>query len=89
MSYVDTVRTHLTHHLPDQDPALIDLYTLLALTRGAHVTGADVHNAWALWRSRNWPSHPDLVPFEQLDADAQARDEPFAVAIRQAVEVAP
>lgn len=88
MSYVDTVRAHLAAYLPDQGPALLDLYALLALTRGAHVTGADVHNAWALWRSRSRADHPDLVPFEQLAADVQALDEPFAAAIRQAVEAA-
>lgn len=81
-TYVDDIRGRLAARLPGEDPALLDLCTLLALVRGADVTLADVHDAWALWRSRSNPTHPALVPFDQLKPAVQAMDEPYANAIR-------
>jgi hypothetical protein len=73
--------------LPDGDTSyLFLLYALLALVKGTGVTAADVHNAWAVWMEQQEPDHPSIRPFEELDAETQASDEPFAKAIRTAAE---
>ena len=65
---------------------LFRLYALLALVKGTGVTAADVHNAWAIWMEQQDPDHRSIRPFEELDAETQASDEPFAKAIRAAAE---
>jgi len=73
--------------LPDGDTCLLfRLYALLALVKGAGVTAADVHNAWAIWMEQRDPDHRSIRPFEELDAEIQASDEPFAKAIRATAE---
>lgn len=62
--------------------ALFRIYALLARSKGATVTAADVHDAWAVWALQAKPDHPAVVPFEELTAETQAKDEPFARAIR-------
>jgi hypothetical protein len=84
VTYIDTARTALEARCPGQDPAILDLYLLLALIKGAEVTLRDVHDAWAVWRSRSRPGHPSIVPFEQLTPDVQDLDRPFADAIASA-----
>lgn len=84
MSYVDHIREQIAAREPDLDPALLDLYTLLALTTGANTSMENVHDAWALWRSRTQPDHPSLVPFEELSEETQELDRPYAEAIAQA-----
>jgi len=65
---------------------LFRLYALLALVKGADVTAADVHNAWAIWMEQQDPHHRSIRPFEELDTETQAADQPFAMAIRAAAE---
>lgn len=84
MTYIDQVTTALAKELPGQDPALLRLYALLALTKGRDTTLEDVHDAWALYRGTTNPDHPDLVPFNELDEATQELDRPFAEAIRRA-----
>jgi hypothetical protein len=73
--------------LPDGDTGfLFRLYALLALVKGTDVTAADVHNAWAVWMEQQDPDHRSIKPFEELSAETQASDEPFAKAIRAAAE---
>jgi hypothetical protein len=68
--------------LPDGDTrTLFPLYALLALVKGTGVTAADVHNAWVVWMEQQDPDHRSIRPFEELDAETQASDEPFAKAI--------
>ncbi len=55
---------------------------MLALAKGRAVETADVHNAWAAWMQERDPAHRSLKPFEELDPETQASDEPFAEAIR-------
>lgn len=71
---------------PDKSltPALQQLYTLLALTKGELTTLADVHDAWAVARAIERPDHPDLVPFLQLSAKVADYDRPFLLAIHDA-----
>lgn len=69
--------------LPDGDTLpLFRLYAVLVLAKGEHVTRADVHNAWVAWMAGQDGDHDSLVPFKSLDADTQAEDSPYVVAIR-------
>ncbi len=92
MTYLDELAAEIEqrvpqHLLPDGDTrALFRLYALLALVKGADVTAADVHNAWAVWMEQQAPDHRSIKPFKELDAETQASDEPFAEAIRAAAE---
>jgi len=88
MSYVDTlaeeVRSKIPKDLlPDGDTIpLFRLYALLALTKGAEVTAADVHDAWAVWMSSTDPQHPALRPFTELSPEKRQEDQVFVDAIR-------
>lgn len=65
--------------------ALFRIYALLGRAKGEHVTARDVHDAWAAWALQAKPDHPAIVPFEQLPPETQAKDEPYAEAIRAVV----
>lgn len=90
MSYVDRIARLVEEHLhPSDRPGehgedLYRLYALLVLCRGASTSLEDVHDAWSVWMSGWKPTHPSLVPFEQLSPEKQAADEPFRQAILQA-----
>jgi hypothetical protein len=60
---------------------LLDLYTLLALTRGGEVTSQEVHDAWAVATARTDPDHRSLVPFDELAPDVQVLDDQYRDAI--------
>lgn len=81
MSYIDVARERLAHELPGLDKPLMDLYTLLVLVKGQDVTLRDVHDAWAVWRSRTDPEHRSLVPFKELSEEVQELDRKYADAI--------
>ena len=69
MAYIGTTFEILRAKLgpdPRVNPGLLGLYALLVHTTGIDTTRENVHDAWALWRRRTVPDHPDLVPFEQL-----------------------
>lgn len=69
--------------LPEQDTRdLFRIYAVLLLAKGADVTAADVHNAWAAWILQTNPVHDAIVPFAELDQDLAADDIPFVEAIR-------
>jgi hypothetical protein len=84
VTYIAAARAALAARIPDLDPALLDLYTLLALVKGPAVSPVDVHDAWAIWCSRSRPDHPSLIPYPQLSPAVQALDQPFADAITAA-----
>lgn len=84
MNYVQTARGALAASLPDCDGDLLDLYTLLALTRGAETTLKDVHDAWAIWRDASNPLHKSLVPFDHLTVEVQELDRKYMEAIHAA-----
>lgn len=70
--------------IPEGDAdSLFLLYAVLALAVGEKVRARDVHDAWAAWMSQQDPAHQSIKPFEELDEETQAQDEPFAEAIRR------
>lgn len=84
MTYIHTARQALTTHVPATNSKQFDLYLLLTLVKGAHVTLQNVHDAWAIAEHHTNPNHPSLVPFNQLTPDLQTLDQPYANAITAA-----
>lgn len=89
MSYLDELAAAVKGAVPDnvEIPAdshdLFVLYAVLVRTCGERTTARDVHDAWSAWMGAKDPSHPSLVPFEDLPADVQSEDAPFVRAIRK------
>lgn len=70
--------------MPEGDTdSLFLAYAVLALAVGEKVRAKDVHDAWAAWMSQQDPAHESIEPFDSLDEETQAQDEPFAEAIRK------
>lgn len=67
----------------DDGDSLALLYALLARTKGTAVTDEDVHDAWVTWCELRGRNDASAVPFRELSAETQAKDAPFAVAIRE------
>lgn len=92
MTYLDELAAEIEQRvprdlLPDADSgSLFRLYALLALAKGRAVDAVDVHNAWAAWMQERDPDHRSIKPFEELDPETQASDEPFVEAIRAVAE---
>jgi hypothetical protein len=89
MTYVEDARKALLAAYPDEvesaeDERLIDLYTLLLLSRGQQTTLEDIHDAWVVWRSRTRADHPSIVPFAELERRVQDMDRPYAEAVHAA-----
>lgn len=85
MTYVDDARAAVERHLPRELSAgLVDLYTLLVLRTGVATSREDVHDAWAVWQSRDQPGHRSISPLDQLDAEVQASDDPYVEAVHAA-----
>ena len=81
-NYVQTARNILKRKIDVEDD-LLDLYTLLVLSRGTTTQKCDVHDAWAVWRTKTNPEHKSLIPFEELTPEVQELDEEYAEAIRK------
>lgn len=60
---------------------LLDMYAILALTKGAATTNRDVHHAWVIWARRHDPKNPDIVAYEDLSWAVKQEDSPFTRAI--------
>jgi hypothetical protein len=72
--------------VPEGDTrALFLIYAALGLIKGDAVTRRDVHNAWAAWMASANPSHESIRPFDELDSETRAKDDPFVAAIRSAL----
>jgi hypothetical protein len=82
MTYLDPVRDALARELPGLHPELLDLYTLLTLTKGLEVTPEDVHDAWGLWTRKYRKTSPWLVPYADLPSEEQDKDEQYVQAIK-------
>lgn len=89
MTYLDDVAAEIEYLVPrelvpegEDTSALFRLYALLALVKGSAVDAGDVHNAWSAWMQERNPDHRSIKPFDELDAETQASDEPFVRAIR-------
>lgn len=54
---------------------LLELYTLLILTKGEDTTLSDVHDAWSIDKNRTFPEHWSIVPFEKLSKETQEKDQ--------------
>ena len=73
MTYLDLIAQSIRGHVPDDilpdgdTDLLFRLYAVLMLAKGAEVTTADVHNAWAVWMQASDPEHEALRPFGDLD----------------------
>lgn len=89
MTYLDDLGEQIRSALPPKvtvppgTEGLFRLYAVLARAKGATVSSSDVHDAWSAWTQMEDPSHPSLVPYEDLDAATQAEDEAYAIAIRR------
>jgi len=92
VSYLDDLAVEIERQVPGdvlpngETRSLFRLYALLALAKGRAVNVADVHHAWAAWMQERDPKHRSIKPFEALDAETQASDEPFVEAIRAVAE---
>lgn len=92
MTYLDVLAKQIEDEvpddlLPDDDTApLFRLYALLALAKGRTVSATDVHNAWVAWMQERDPGHRSIKPFQELDPETQAADQPFVRAIRTVAE---
>jgi hypothetical protein len=87
-NYVQKLTRDLADRLPDCGMDLIDLYALLALTRGTDTTLKDVHDAWSVWRNTSKPDHKSLIPFEQLTVEVQELDRIYMTAIHETAKAA-
>lgn len=92
MTYLDELAAEIERRVPrnllpgEETGSLFRLYALLALAKGTAVEARDVHNAWTAWMQERDPDHRSIKPFEELDSETQAFDQPFVEAIRAAAE---
>lgn len=84
MNYLTPVIDRLTDLLDDCPAELIDLYSLLVVTKGKQTTLEDVHEAWGIWKNRIKPDHKSLVPFNELTFEVQELDRKYMEAIHEA-----
>lgn len=85
--YATNMLTRVNTELPDLDPDLARLYTLLALTQGTATTLEDVHYAWAVWTTTTRGGRRSLVPFSELDSVTQELDRDYMSGIHRAAMV--
>jgi hypothetical protein len=83
-TYIDTVADKIATEANIKNRSLLQLYTLLVLTKGENITLEDVHDAWAT--SMNFRpvtpncyghEHKSIVPFNQLSEETQNKDVKF------------
>lgn len=82
MNYIEEVKQDLQKKI-DVSEDLLDLYTLLVLTRGVQTTWEDVHDAWSVWKNNYSQHHPSLIPFDELTETIQKMDKEYADAIKE------
>lgn len=85
MTYIEKAREILVAKLAGVmgDGPLMDLYLLLVFTKGADTTLEDVHDAWAIAKSRTRPDHRSIIPFSELTVEVQELDREFVEAIAE------
>lgn len=71
---------------PDEDLALYRQYAALVLAKGEAVTAEDVHNAWAAWATDHQPESRHLLPFKELSAREQRKDDLYVEAIKKVAQ---
>lgn len=82
-TYVDDAVEAVKQEFPDLPPGLLYLYALLLLVKGTETSNQDVHDAWALWRMLDDPTHRSIIPYEELAPEVQELDTPYAGGIRK------
>ena len=85
-TYIDVARQSLAEELPNEPDALLDLYLLLVLTLGESTAAEDIHDAWAVWASRENPGHKSVMPFSRLEPAVAHLDIPYRDAIHRAAQ---
>lgn len=90
MNYIDRVAIEIARESGDYPfndgyagIELFRLYALLLLLKGNRVTPNDVHDAWAVWACEHRVGSYNIRPFNELSAEYQAQDEPYAAAIQR------
>lgn len=81
MNYIAEVLNLLQNVLPGLKSDLADFYALLVLTTGTETTNENVHDAWSMYTDLKNPTHPSLIPFEELTAEKQELDTKYRDAI--------
>ena len=64
--------------------SLFRMYALLVRAKGTAVTARDVHDVWAVWALEAKPHHSAIRPWEDLDAETQAKDDHYVQALHRA-----
>lgn len=82
--YASVMVERVNRELPDLDPALAQLYALLALTKATSTTLEDVHDAWAVWTATTRGHHRSLIPFAELTHEVQDLDREYMDGIHRA-----
>jgi hypothetical protein len=83
-NYATEMIHRVNRELPGNDPALVHLYALLALTKGTDTTLEDVHHAWCIWTATTRGEHRSLIPFAELSHDVQELDSEYMDGIHRA-----
>lgn len=93
MNYIDKralkIYTEASGDITKPDPLEFDLYRIyavLSFAKGTETTLEDVHDAWSSWRSRTFPEHRSIVPFEELTPEVQELDRKYCEAIHKCSE---
>lgn len=81
MNYIQKTLNILSTKI-EVDDDLLDLYTLLVLTRGINTELVDVHKAWSIWMNRKNRAHKSLIPFSELPVGIQELDQEYLEAIK-------
>lgn len=81
MNYIQSLRERLEEKIPGLPDELLDLYVLLAVTKGVNTSMENVHDAWSLWANTLNGEHKSLIPFDELTPEVQELDRPYMNAI--------
>ena len=89
-NYLDAIASLIREEIPARelppsfsDDMLFRMYAVLLVAVGEKVTERDVHNAWVAWMIDLNPSHPSLVPYEELPGQVAREDQVYVYAIRR------
>lgn len=89
-TYIDIVANKIATETNIKNRSLLQLYTLLILTKGENITLKDVHDAWAT--SMNFRpitpncyghEHKSIIPFDQLSKETQDKDVKFVKKLKK------
>jgi hypothetical protein len=86
INYASKMIDAINYELPGLTPELAQLYSLLALVKGAETTLEDVHNAWAIWTTVVRGQHKSLIPFAELTSAIQELDREYMEGIHRAAK---